>query len=286
MIGRKVYFYAAAISMLVVSATVTFAQTRPERQRGGHGWGPESKRVRLYDPATVETIMGEIIEIAEFVPGEGAGPGVHLTLKTDAETIALHLGPSWFIEKQDLQFQVKDQIAVTGSRVNFDGEPALIAAMIQKGDDVLTLRDEYGVPRWSASGDRRPRMGRGAGGWGRNAQYQRVFNPATIETLTGEVVDIAYFTPPMTQGRGVHLTLKTEHETVSVHLGPAWFVENQDLQIEENDTVSIHGSRVTTVDGAIAIIATEVRKGEEILQLRDANGYPRWSGWRRARTSP
>ena len=28
-------------------------------------------------------------------------------------------------------------------------------------------------------------------------------------------------------------------------------------------------------------IAGEVKKGDEILELRDDNGFPAWSGWRR-----
>jgi hypothetical protein len=30
----------------------------------------------------------------------------------------------------------------------------------------------------------------------------------------------------------------------------------------------------------LAIIAAEIRKGDEALMLRDANGSPMWAGWR------
>ena len=79
---------------------------------------------------------------------------------------------------------------------------------------------------------------------------------------------------------GVHLELKTDKETVSVHLGPGWFIENQDITIEPKDKVEIKGSRVT-FDGKPAIIAAEVKKGDEVLKLRDQNGIPFWAGWRR-----
>lgn len=42
-----------------------------------------------------------------------------------------------------------DTIAMTGSRVMMDAKPAIIAAQIKKGDEVLKLRDENGVPAWS-----------------------------------------------------------------------------------------------------------------------------------------
>lgn len=36
-----------------------------------------------------------------------------------------------------------------GSRISFEGNPAIIAAEVKKGDEVLKLRDEKGVPFWS-----------------------------------------------------------------------------------------------------------------------------------------
>jgi hypothetical protein len=44
--------------------------------------------------------------------------------------------------------------------------------------------------------------------------------------------------------------------------------------------VEIKGSQVT-VSGKPAIIAGEVKKGDETLKLRDESGVPVWSGWRR-----
>ncbi len=74
--------------------------------------------------------------------------------------------------------------------------------------------------------------------------------------------------------------VKTEKETISVHLGPAWYIQRQDMKIVPGDKVEITGSRIT-FEGKPAIIAAEVKKGTEILKLRDENGFPVWSGWRR-----
>jgi len=75
--------------------------------------------------------------------------GVHLVLKTDKETISVHLGPGWYIENQDVKIAPKDKIEVKGSRITFEDKPALIAAQVKKGDDVLVLRDTSGFPVWS-----------------------------------------------------------------------------------------------------------------------------------------
>ena len=50
--------------------------------------------------------------------------------------------------------QTNDLIIVTGSRVTVDGKPAIIAAQIKKGDDILKLRDQNGIPMWSGRGGR------------------------------------------------------------------------------------------------------------------------------------
>ncbi len=78
---------------------------------------------------------------------------------------------------------------------------------------------------------------------------------------------------------GIHMNVKTDKETVSVHLGPSWYLENQDLKIEPKDKVEVKGSKIT-FEGKPAIIASEVRKGDEVLRLRDDAGFPVWSGWR------
>jgi len=121
---------------------------------------------------------------------------------------------------------------------------------------------------------------RGSGGWGMEGSYQRMYDPAKVETVSGEVVGVDKMTPKTGMKNGIHLRLKTERETIPVHLGPSWYIERLDTRIEKGDRVEIKGSRVM-VDGKPAIIAAEVRKGDDLLQLRDAGGVPAWAGWRR-----
>lgn len=123
-------------------------------------------------------------------------------------------------------------------------------------------------------------MWRGSGGWGMGSQYGKMYDPKTVETLAGEVISVERITPVKRMSYGVHAMVKTQKETVSVHLGPAWYIENQDIKIEPKDKVEIKGSRIT-FQGKPAIIAAEIKKGNEILKLRDENGFPAWSGWRR-----
>jgi len=118
-------------------------------------------------------------------------------------------------------------------------------------------------------------MWKGSGGWGMGMQYSK-----TVETLTGDVVSVDKITPMKGMSHGMHLMLKTDKETISVHLGPSWYIENQDIKIDPKDKVEVKGSRIS-FEGKPAIIAAEVKKGKEILKLRDEKGVPAWSGWRR-----
>ena len=121
---------------------------------------------------------------------------------------------------------------------------------------------------------------RGSGGWGTGTPYQRMYNPATVETISGTVESVDKITPMRGMYYGIHLQLKTDKETISVHLGPGWYIERLDTKIEKGDNVQVKGSRVTMM-GKPAIIAAEVKKGDSVLKLRDENGFPMWAGWRR-----
>src|SRR3989304_2481901 len=122
---------------------------------------------------------------------------------------------------------------------------------------------------------------RGSGGWGMGSQYNRMYDPKTVGDHSGEVISVDMITPMKGMSQGVHLTLKTYKEIISVHLGPWWYIENRDSRIEPKDKIEVAGSR-STYQGNPAIIAANVKKGDEVLKLRDENGLPVWAGWRKS----
>ncbi len=139
-----------AALLLLLPATVLFAQRGPGMMwRGSGGWGPGSPYSKMYDPKSVETISGEVTSISRMTPRKGMSAGIHMNVKTDKETVSVHLGPSWSLENQDLKIEPKDKVEVKGSRITFEGKPAIIASEVRKGDEVLRLRDDAGFPVWS-----------------------------------------------------------------------------------------------------------------------------------------
>ncbi len=134
----------------VFVAGLVFASSALAQGGPGNGPGPGPGGMRMYDPATVTTVSGTVDKV-EKIPRRNHN-GVHLTLSTSSGPLEVHLGPDFYVEKQDVKIAQGDQVEVTGSKVSFQGSPALIAQTVKKGDAVLTLRDAAGVPVWRGQG--------------------------------------------------------------------------------------------------------------------------------------
>jgi DNA/RNA endonuclease YhcR with UshA esterase domain len=107
-----------------------------------------------YNPSSVTTVKGVVQDVQEGAMHEGqkgrmGGMGTHLVIKTDKETLTVMVGPSRYLAQKNFSFAKGDQIEVTGSKVKYGGSDAIIAREIKKGDKMLTLRDEKGIPEWS-----------------------------------------------------------------------------------------------------------------------------------------
>ena len=99
----------------------------------------------------------------------------------------------------------------------------------------------------------------------------------TVETVSGMVVAAPRSTPKGGIPTRAQLTLKTPKETLTVYLGPGWYVEKQGMKIAALDQVQVTGSRIM-IQGKPAMIAKEIRKGSQVLKLRNEQGQPLWRG--------
>ena len=142
---------------VIVGTTVSGAQNSMKGKEMG-------QMKMMYDASTVETIKGEVVSVDSVKMSEsmmkmmgmgkrmgvmGTPYGIHISVKTDKETIPVHLGPAWFVSKQDSKIVVGNKIEVHGSRITYEEKPALCADKITKGTEVLKLRNEDGTPLWS-----------------------------------------------------------------------------------------------------------------------------------------
>lgn len=140
--------FVAVNTMIIVFVLVFTSMSFAQKGKSGKK-SVGNQYDRMYDTKTVETIDGEVISVEKIIVIKGMSSGVHLIVKTNKETLSIHLGPEWFIDKQDITIIPKDNIEIKGSRITYEGKPAILAAEIIKGDELLLLRNENGTPVWS-----------------------------------------------------------------------------------------------------------------------------------------
>lgn len=133
----------AASSLVAVSATLVL-WLAPAVAQNPQGMGQGMPR---YNTGTEATLEGTVEEVKAVTSMRGM-EGTHLMLKTESETIEVHLGPSAFLKEKNVELVKGDGVHVVGSRVKIAGADALLAREIRKGEATWTLRDESGRPLW------------------------------------------------------------------------------------------------------------------------------------------
>lgn len=118
-------------------------------------------------------------------------------------------------------------------------------------------------------------LAQGQGGQGMG--MGRMFDPKTVETLTGEIMAVHTAASGMSGvANRLTLELKTAKETVTVYLGPEDYYQKQSLKLAQGDKVEIKGSRVS-MGGNPVIIPNYIKKGDQTLNLWDDQGMPPWA---------
>ncbi len=140
-------------TLLVLAAAASVLMLAPPRESLAQGAVTGAYGGR-YNAQTVWTISGEVISVDKVVYGRRGYAGVHLMLKTAKGVLSVHLGPSWFVDRQTMKVTPHDLIEVTGSPVIYEGKAALLASEVKKGSESMRLREADGVPLWRASGMR------------------------------------------------------------------------------------------------------------------------------------
>lgn len=103
-----------------------------------------------------------------------------------------------------------------------------------------------------------------------------MFDPKTLETFSGEVTIVDQIPAGYGMSDRVWLGLKTDNHMILVILGPTWFHKIKNFKIEPKDQLEVIGSMIYNMEEPM-FIATEVKKGDQVLKLRDDSGYPVWA---------
>jgi hypothetical protein len=74
--------------------------------------------------------------------------GSQVVLRVDKKNYVVHLGPAWFVERQNFTLSKGDNILVEGRSISSESSSFVMATRVTKGAEVLTLRNEEGRPLW------------------------------------------------------------------------------------------------------------------------------------------
>ena len=104
------------------------------------------------------------------------------------------------------------------------------------------------------------------------------YDTATEVTLRGTITKVESHMG----WNGTHLVVSFEGETLTVHVGPSNYIDQQGFSFAAGQQIEVTGSRIK-FEGTDVLIAREIKKGEKVLTLRNSQGIPAWSrnSWRR-----
>jgi hypothetical protein len=133
---KTVNIIVAAATVLLV---VVLSSIQPRRE----------KVPPVYTAAAETTISGVVAETREFFCPISDDQETHLLLRTSQGDTLIHVAPSRFLRAQQFHINADDPISVVGTRLNYQGQDAMLAREITHGNEVLIVRDHQGRPLWT-----------------------------------------------------------------------------------------------------------------------------------------
>ena len=101
-----------------------------------------------YDPTTEVTLTGTVTELKDFSCPISGTMGSHAELQqADGTIIEVHLAPVKFMKAYGIDVTA-GPVTVVGSKVTFNGAPAIMARTLTQKGNVYQFRDEKGKPYW------------------------------------------------------------------------------------------------------------------------------------------
>lgn len=122
--------------------------------QGGRGQGFRMYPYRV--PQEAHTcvpgkISGRITRLRVETFSQDMEPGLAMEVQTsDRGLVHVHLGPLWFLERQETDLKPGDEVTIQGFCYKLAGQERLLAGEIEHKDHKLVLRDPQGTPYWEA----------------------------------------------------------------------------------------------------------------------------------------
>lgn len=105
---------------------------------------------RKYDPDSVTEFTGHVIEVFYSKESRHDTRGVILFLADEEDVMEVHLGPSWYIDRQLKHIKIGEELTVQGSVIDFKNQEILVAQTLDRGKSKYQFRNEVGSPYWDS----------------------------------------------------------------------------------------------------------------------------------------
>ena len=95
---------------------------------------------------------GQVVQVLTESLEDTMQPGMAVLMDTKTRgQVHTHLGPVWYLERQEFELKPGDEVKVKGMcEQTKGGKTEVVAYELRKGDYVLSLRDSQGRPNWEA----------------------------------------------------------------------------------------------------------------------------------------
>jgi hypothetical protein len=94
---------------------------------------------------------GKVVQVLTESLEDNMHPGMAVVVETkDQGRVYVHLGPVWYLERQEFEIKPGDEVGIKGMCNKKNGQLDVVANELTLGDHVLQLRDSLGRPNWEA----------------------------------------------------------------------------------------------------------------------------------------
>jgi hypothetical protein len=220
------------------------------------------------DMTKVQTVDGTVTAVNVAVGAQ------YPSIQIGQETIKV--APVWFLLENDFEIKTGDKLSVVAAPSARTADPYLSAIKITNAVSAsVMLRDQNGLPLWTAAGGRWQENGNGRGdGNGRGPDEG---NGACTACGVSSIATVSGVVDQVTAGLGIQfptLVLKTADKMLTLKIGPERLLEAADFEIKAGDTLTAKYAVVVCTGETVALELTNAA-GVKVV-LRNDDGAPAW----------
>ncbi len=261
----------------------------------------------------VQSVTGKVQDVQVLREQDNL---VVATIQTEqGQQVTAVLGPQQFLRQNNVNVQQGKEVMLRGSLVSQDGQQRLIATTVQADDEFAKLRSQQGNPAWQDQQQRQQRgqqmqdqqrqqrqqqmdqqRGQQMQDQQRQQRQQQMDQQQAQQRQRTPMTQLGF--DPRQQFRGQNLRVVTgtvqrvaidrshrvlvasvqsrQDDQVHVVLGPPWYMQQNEVQLNQGRRISVKGSPLMR-DNQRFLIATGIATRDGEVLLRNRQGNPAWT---------